>query len=176
MCQDLRWMLVLQWQKARSLIMQTRYSNAIHVWCQYISVRAQDTEHEISPEWLTWYDGEGSTLNWSLRNQQKWLWYCKLEILCHPVGMWCWLHVITWPWPVWLSWLEHHPITKRLPVWFLVREHPGLWVRSPVWARMGGNQSTFLPHIDISLSLSSSLPSSLSKEQWKKCPQVKIIK
>ena len=38
---------------------------------------------------------------------------------------------------------------------------PGLWVRSPLRVYMGGNQSMFLSHIDVSLSSSLSLTLSL---------------
>ena len=55
------------------------------------------------------------------------------------------------PWPAWLSWLEHWPVTKTLQV------------QSPVQARGGGNQS-------MGLCLTSSLK---AKE---KCLQVKIKK
>ena len=38
----------------------------------------------------------------------------------------------TWPWLVWLSWLEYHPITKGLQIQFQSEHIPRLWVRSLV--------------------------------------------
>ena len=71
-----------------------------------------------------------------------------------------------WPWPVWLSWLEHHPINKRLQVQFPVGAHAwvaglipsqGTMILIPICACVGGNQLMLLSLIDVSLSLPLSL-------------------
>ena len=52
-----------------------------------------------------------------------------------------------WPWPVWLSRLEHHPVHQKVEGSILVQAH------------MEGNQSVFLSYISLPLSLpSSSVP------------------
>ena len=64
------------------------------------------------------------------------------------------------PWLVWLSGLSASLQTKGSLVRFPVRAHA--WVAGQVssWGRVRGNQSTYLLHIDVSLSLF--LPSSPS--------------
>ena len=61
----------------------------------------------------------------------------------------------------WLHWFEHSPIHQKV-----VGSIPdqGIYLDygfDPVGVHTGGNQSMFLSHIDVSLSLSLSLPPSL---------------
>ena len=72
----------------------------------------------------------------------------------------------SFPWPLWLSWLEHHPVTERLWVWFLVWADkwgmgliPSLGAWSPAQAHTtpgpgayGSNWLMLLSHINISFS------------------------
>ena len=64
----------------------------------------------------------------------------------------------------WLSWLECHPAHWKGCGFDSQSGHmPGLWVQSLGGVHTGGNGSMFLSHVNISLSLPFSLPSSLSK-------------
>ena len=67
------------------------------------------------------------------------------------------------PWPRWLSWLEHSvPWLKGSGV-----DHRSRCIRSMVCEHAWGNQLMFLPHTDVSLSLSPPPPSSLSESNEK---------
>ena len=62
------------------------------------------------------------------------------------------------PWLAWLSWLSVFPLSEGLPVWFPVNAH-GLKA-SPSWGSRGNPL--------MSLFLSFSLPSPLSKNKYKR--------
>ena len=66
------------------------------------------------------------------------------------------------PWLMWLTWLGIFPQTKMILVQFQPGHMLRLQVWSPVRACTRGNRLIFLSCIDVSLSLSSSLPLSLS--------------
>ena len=65
------------------------------------------------------------------------------------------------PWLVWLSGLSAGLWTKRSPVQFPVRAHAWVADQVPRWGHARGNWSMSLLHIDVSPSLSPSLPLSL---------------
>ena len=44
----------------------------------------------------------------------------------------------------------HHPQSERSLVWSLARTHAWIAGQIPSWGRARGNQSAFLPHIDVS--------------------------
>ena len=72
------------------------------------------------------------------------------------------------------SWSEHHTIHQKVAGFTPWLGHvPGL--QSLVMEHMGGSPSTFLSHIDMHVSLSFCLSSSLSKNEWI-YPQVRIKK
>ena len=57
------------------------------------------------------------------------------------------------PWLVWLSGLSASRRTKRSPVRFPLRTHAWVVGQTPSWRCVGGNQSMYFSHIDVSLSL-----------------------
>ena len=65
------------------------------------------------------------------------------------------------PWLVWLSRLSTGLWTEMSLVGFLVRAHAWVAGQVPNWGRARGNWSTCHSHINVSLSLSPSLPLSL---------------
>ena len=73
--------------------------------------------------------------------------------------------------PVWLSWLEHRLVNQNVESSIPGQGTTRVWFPSPVVPVCmipctGGNQLMLLSPSDVSLL--SSLPSSLSKQQWKK--------
>ena len=57
------------------------------------------------------------------------------------------------PWLVWLSGWSTSLRTKRSLVRFLARAHACVVGQVPSWGHVGGNQSMYLSHIDVSLPL-----------------------
>ena len=77
---------------------------------------------------------------------------------------------------MWLGWLEHPPVHQSLQVRFPVGAHTPVVGFIPQSGRVQeGSFSMFLSHIDVSLSISASLPSPSLKAMKKKgCPWVRI--
>ena len=68
------------------------------------------------------------------------------------------------PRPVWLGWLESHPTDQRVVGSIPVRAHTWVAGQSLAGVHAGDDCSMFLSHMDVSLLVSLSFPSPLSKD------------